>query len=68
MVATDRESAAFDMLHHGVENPAGVGAVADIIPEKDIALGAARLRVGQTRGECLAIGMHVGHQREHRHA
>src|SRR5215813_8499616 len=54
------------MGHDGVDHPAGIRAVADIIAEKDMARGAARLRVSEAGRERLAIGMDIRqHSREH---
>ena len=65
MIAEDRDGAARHVFHRAVDDPAGIGAVADQIAEKDIALGSLAFGVGEARRHRFAIAVDVCQQGDH---
>ena len=62
VVAEHRDGALRDQLPHLVDGPNWIGAVADIIAEQHIPLGALRLRVSQARLERLPVRVNIRQQ------
>jgi hypothetical protein len=62
VVAAHGNGAVRHELHDGVQHPARVGAVADVVAQEGIALGALCLRMVQYRLHRLAVGVQVGDQ------
>ena len=62
MVAEQGHRAAFDLAHHRVDRKAGVGAVADVVAEKDETIDAAAACVVEACLERFAVGVNVAEQ------
>ena len=60
VVAAHRHGAALDQIHHCLDRPFRIGAIADVIAEENHALGAMRPRQIEARGKSLPVGMDIG--------
>ena len=65
VVAEDRDGATRHVFHRAVGDPAGIGAIADQIAEKDIALGTLAFGVGEARRHRFAVAVDVCQQGDH---
>jgi hypothetical protein len=64
VIAAHGDSAAMDEVHHGLDRPFGVGAIADDVAEADDPLGAPRARRRKTGAERLPVGMDIRKDRK----
>ena len=59
VVAAHGDCAAIDEIHHGIDRPFGIAAIADIVAEANDPLRAARPRRVEARGERLPVGVDI---------
>ena len=59
VVAAHGDGAAIDEIHHRIDRPFRIGAIADIVAEANDPFRAARPRRVEARGERLPVGMDI---------
>src|SRR5947209_14710826 len=64
VIAEQRDGAARGVLLHRVEDKSRIGAVADIVAKKDVALDRMALGMGETCFQRLAVAVDVGEDRD----
>ena len=64
MVAAHGDGAVIDEVHHGLDRPFRIGAIADDVAEADDPLRAARARRIEAGAERLPVGMDIGKDRK----
>ena len=64
MVAHHRHRTIVDELAHPVDDPSGVGTVADEVAEEGVALRALLCRMCEHRLDRFAVGVQVGDEGE----
>ena len=62
VVAAHGERALLDQAHHGLDRPFGIGAISDIVAEKNEAFRAACPRRIKARGKRLPVGVDIRKQ------
>ena len=62
VVADNRDRAVVDILTDGVDHPFGIGAIADIVTKKNIALDILRRGMRQTGFESLPVAVNVAQE------
>ena len=62
VIAEDGGRAARHVVHHGIDRPGGIRAVADVVAEKNIALRARVRGMREAGGKSLAVRVDVAHQ------
>jgi hypothetical protein len=60
MIAENRDRPVLDEVHHGIDSPFRIGAIADDIAKADDLPGAARACGIEAGLEGLPVGMNVG--------
>jgi hypothetical protein len=63
VIAQNRHGPSFDIGLDGVDRPAGICAVPDIVPEKHLAIHAGAFGVREAGRKGLAVGVNIAQQR-----
>ena len=60
VIAENGDGSRLHHLGHAIEHPARIGSVADEVTKEYISIGASALRLNETGGEGLTIGVNIG--------
>ena len=60
VIAENGDGSRLHHLRHAIDHPARISSVADEVTKEYISIGASALRLNQTGGQGLTIGVNIG--------